>query len=146
MVFQGVLFEGDFVEDEDMKNLSKAEKKALKAAKRKAQKAKHKAFVLSRDNEDEEQFTDTAVDIERQMEELIEKARSRKNRFISLTDKGKDSKLVHRRKRPKVDTLFSSLFFRRVLATSMTQHRVENTSVHFWTFSPVSVKHLLSIF
>ena len=115
MVFQGVLFEGDFVEDEDMKNLSKAEKKALKAAKRKAQKAKHKAFVLSRDNEDEEQFTDTAVDIERQMEELIEKARSRKNRFISLTDKGKDSKLVHRRKRPKVDTLFSSDAFEQQL-------------------------------
>ena len=30
-------------------------------------------------------------------------------------------------------------FFRRVRATSMTQHRVENTRVHFWTFSPVSV-------
>lgn len=84
MVFEGVLFEGDFVEEEDMKNLSKAEKKALKAAKRKAQKAKHKAFVLSRDNEDEEQFTETAVDIERQMEELIEKARSRKNWFILI--------------------------------------------------------------
>ena len=28
----------------------------------------------------------------------------------SLTDAGEDSKLVHRRKRPKVDTLFSSLF------------------------------------
>ena len=27
-----------------------------------------------------------------------------------LTDTGKDSKLVHRQKRPKVDTLFSSLF------------------------------------
>ena len=27
-----------------------------------------------------------------------------------LTDTGEDSKLVHRRKRPKVDTLFSSLF------------------------------------
>ena len=55
------------------------------------------------------------------------------------TDTGEDSKLVHRRKRPKVDTLFSSLFFRRVRATSMTQRRVENTPVHFWTFSPVSV-------
>ena len=33
--------------------------------------------------------------------------------------------------------LFS--FFRRVRATSMTQRRVENTRVHFWTFSPVSV-------
>ena len=31
-------------------------------------------------------------------------------------------------------------FFRRVRATSMTQHQVENTRVHFWTFSPVSVK------
>ena len=36
--------------------------------------------------------------------------------------------------------LFSSLFLRRVRATSMTQRRVENTRVHFWTFSPVSVK------
>ena len=56
-----------------------------------------------------------------------------------LTETGEDSKLVHRRKRPKVDTLFSSLFFRRVRATSMTQRRVGNTRVHFWTFSPVSV-------
>ena len=31
------------------------------------------------------------------------------------------------RKRPKVDA-------------SITQRRVENTRVHFWTFSPVSVK------
>ena len=31
-------------------------------------------------------------------------------------------------------------FFRRVRATSMTQRRVENTRVHFWTFLPVSVK------
>ena len=30
-------------------------------------------------------------------------------------------------------------FFRRVQATSMTQHRVENTRVHFRTFSPSSV-------
>ena len=29
----------------------------------------------------------------------------------TLSDTGEDSKLVHRRKRPKVDTLFSSLFF-----------------------------------
>ena len=56
-----------------------------------------------------------------------------------LTDTGDDSKLVHRRKRPKVDTLFSSLFFWRVRATSMTQRRVENTRVHFWTFLPISV-------
>ena len=30
--------------------------------------------------------------------------------ICTLTDTGEDSKLVHRRKRPKVDTLFSSLF------------------------------------
>ena len=64
-------------------------------------------------------------------------------KFKSLTDTGGDTKLVHRRKRPKVDTLFSSLFYRRFRATSMTQRRVENTRVHFWTFSPVSVKTLL---
>ena len=29
-------------------------------------------------------------------------------------------------------------FFRRFRATSMTQRRVENTRVHFWTFTPVS--------
>ena len=61
-----------------------------------------------------------------------------------LTDTGEDSKLVHRRKRPKVDTTFSSLFFRRVRATSMPQRRVENTRVHFWTFLPVSVNNKLS--
>ena len=54
------------------------------------------------------------------------------------TDTGEDSKLVHRRKRTKVDTLFL-FFFRRVRATSMTQRRVGNTRVHFWTFSPVTV-------
>ena len=59
-----------------------------------------------------------------------------------LTDTGDDSKVVHQRERPKVDTLFSSLFFRHVRATSMTQRRVENTRVHFLTFSPVSVKQL----
>ena len=61
-----------------------------------------------------------------------------------LTDTGYDSKFVHRRKRPIVDTLFSSFFFRRVRATSMTQRRVENTRVPFWTFSPVSVKQLIT--
>ena len=60
--------------------------------------------------------------------------------FLHLTNSGEDSKLFHRQKRPKVDTLFSS-FFRRVRATSMTQRRVENTRVHFWTNSPVSVKN-----
>ena len=32
-------------------------------------------------------------------------------RSAIVTDTGEDSKLVHRRKRPKVDKLFSSLFF-----------------------------------
>ena len=48
--------------------------------------------------------------------------------------------MVHRRKRPKVDPLFSSLFSRRVRAKSMPQRPVGKTRVHFWTFSPVSVK------
>ena len=61
-------------------------------------------------------------------------------KLVYLTYTGEDSKLVHRRKRPKVDTLFFSLFFRRVRATSMTQRRVENSGVHFWTLSPVSAK------
>ena len=41
-------------------------------------------------------------------------------------------------KRQNVETLFSSLFFRR----GLSQRRVENTRVDFWTFSPVSVKKL----
>ena len=65
------------------------------------------------------------------MEKTIDKLRN-------LTNTGEDSRLVHRRNGPKVDALFSSLFFRRVRATSMTQRRVENTRVHFWTFPPVS--------
>ena len=37
-------------------------------------------------------------------------------------------------------------FFQHVRATSMTQRRVENTRVQFWTLSPVSVKsHSLKI-
>ena len=60
----------------------------------------------------------------------------------ALTDTGEDSLFFNRRKRPKVDTLFSSFFFRRVRATSMTQRRVEKTRVHFLTFSPVSIKWL----
>ena len=59
--------------------------------------------------------------------------------FKFLTDTGEDQKLVHRRKLSKMDTSISSSFFRRVRATSMTQRRVENTCVHFWMFSPVSV-------
>ena len=42
--------------------------------------------------------------------------------------------------------IFFSFFVRRVRATSMTQRRVENTRVHFWTFSPVSVKAYEAIF
>ena len=38
--------------------------------------------------------------------------------IFKLTDIGEDSKLVNRRKRPKMDTLSSSLFFRRVSAES----------------------------
>ena len=57
----------------------------------------------------------------------------------TLTDTGAGSKLVHRRKRPKVDASIFLLFFRHVRATSRTRRRVENTGVHFWTFSPVSV-------
>ena len=60
-----------------------------------------------------------------------------------LTDTGEDSKLIQKRKRSKVNAApprYFLLFFRRVWATSMTQRRVENTPVHFWTFSPVSVK------
>ena len=59
--------------------------------------------------------------------------------FIFLTDSGEDSKLVQRRKRPKVDTLFSSLFPTRPSDEYDSQLRVENTRVHFLTFSPVSV-------
>ena len=49
-----------------------------------------------------------------------------------LTDTGEDSKLVHS---------FLLFFFRRVRATIMTQRRVGNTRVHFWTSSPVSVQN-----
>ena len=65
--------------------------------------------------------------------------RALKMLVTNLSDTGEDSKLVRRRNRPKVDTLFSSLFFRPVRATSMTQCRVENTRVHFDANSLVSV-------
>ena len=42
-------------------------------------------------------------------------------------------------KMSKSEHAISLSFFRRVRATGMTQRRVENTRVHFWTFSPVSV-------
>ena len=60
---------------------------------------------------------------------------------LKLTNTGEDSKLVHRRIWPKVDALFSSFFATRPSMTQrrMTQRRVENIRVHFWTFSPVSV-------
>ena len=64
------------------------------------------------------------------------------NMRMNLTDTAEDSKLVHRRKRPKLDALFSSLF------SDVSERRVwlsiesKNTRVHFSTFSPVSVKPL----
>ena len=58
----------------------------------------------------------------------------------SLTDTSEDSKLVLWRICTNVDASIFFFFFRRVRATSMTQRRFENTRVHFWTFSPVSVK------
>ena len=42
-------------------------------------------------------------------------------------------------KTSKSGQAFFFSFFRRVRATSMTQCPVENTRVHFWTFSPISV-------
>ena len=63
---------------------------------------------------------------------------------VRLNRYREDSKLVPTRKRPKVDASIFLLFFRRVRATNMSQRRVENTRVHFWTFSPVSVN--ISIF
>ena len=63
-----------------------------------------------------------------------------KNASCTLIDTGEDSELVHRRKRPNVNTLFSSLFF-------PTRPSDENTSVHFWAFSIVSVTgFILSLF
>ena len=59
------------------------------------------------------------------------------NYFFHLTDTNEDSKLVPRRICTKVDASIFFFFFRRVRATSMTQRRVENTRVHFWTFSRV---------
>ena len=64
------------------------------------------------------------------------------------TDTCENSKLVQRRKRSKVNAApprFFLLVFRRVRAASMTQRRVENTRVHFWTSSPVSVKIKLEL-
>ena len=58
--------------------------------------------------------------------------------LLIFTDTGEDSKLVHRQKRPKVDTLFSSLFF------DASERRVENSRVHFLTFSPVSVNSFIN--
>ena len=66
-----------------------------------------------------------------------------------LTDTGEDSKLVHRRIRSKVCRLFSSSFFRRVRATSMTQHRVEitlHTLDHFRLYRFRNIKDLTWVF
>ena len=58
--------------------------------------------------------------------------------LVRLTDTGEVSKLVHRQKRPKVDTLFSSLFQTRS-SDEYDSARVENIRVHFGANSPVSV-------
>ena len=59
------------------------------------------------------------VEAERAVKEELSKAEDNRNRKKNLdlyfylgllTDTGEDSKLVRRRKRPKVDTLFSSVF------------------------------------
>ena len=58
----------------------------------------------------------------------LEKIRKLYRKHISLSVLGfnryrRGPETCNRRKRPKVDTLFSC-FFRRIRATSMTQHRV----------------------
>ena len=58
---------------------------------------------------------------------------NRYRRWLETCPQAKTSKSGH--------AIFFS-FFRCVRATSMTQRRVENTRVHFWTFSPVSVNSL----
>ena len=63
-----------------------------------------------------------------------------------LTDTSEDSILVQRRLCTEVNaSIFFSFFFRRLRATSMTQRRVEDTCVHFWTFLPVSVNFFIRI-
>ena len=61
-------------------------------------------------------------------------------KIVILTDTREDSKLVHREKTSKSGHAIFFAFIRRVRATSLTQRRVENSRVQFWTFSPVSVK------
>ena len=69
--------------------------------------------------------------------------------FVIFDAAGKNFQIINRYRRglktcPQAKTsksgraIFFS-FFRRVQATSMTQGRVENTRIHFWSFSPVSV-------
>ena len=61
---------------------------------------------------------------------------NRYRRGLETCPKAKTSKSGH--------AIFFS-FFRRVRGTSMTQRRVKNARVHFWTFSPVSVKSRIKI-
>ena len=61
---------------------------------------------------------------------------NRYRRGLGTSQQAKTSKSGH--------AIFSS-FFRRVRATSMTKHRVENTRVQFWTFSPVLVKNIVQL-
>ena len=82
---------------------------------------------------------------------------NRKYSFLTgstlLTDTGEHSKLVHRRKRSKVNAApprYYLLFFPtrpsdEYESFCMIQRRVKNTRVHFWTFSPVSVKTGISV-
>ena len=64
------------------------------------------------------------------------KTLNRYRRELETSQQAKTSKSGH---------AFFITFFRRVRATFMTQRRVENTRVHFCTFSPVSVKLFLNI-
>ena len=54
--------------------------------------------------------TECKVVIEKSRTKDIGTLRRHIGKSFSLTDTGEDSKLVHRRKRPKVDTLFPSPF------------------------------------
>ena len=58
---------------------------------------------------------------------------------LIFSQSGEDCPLTDTGENVQKWTRYFLLFFRRVRETSMTQHRVENTRVHFWKFSPVSV-------
>ena len=60
--------------------------------------------------------------------------------FKYLTDTGEESKMCTGEFVQKW-TQWNHAIYQRVRATSMTQRRVENNRVNFWTFLPVSVKN-----